>query len=117
MARLKALAPQLPILAPSSAPPIAYEQKRQEWEWRSWYGTARWKKLRWEVLVRDFFTCQNPECRKMVVDHSQLVADHITAHRGDEKLFWERSNLQTLCKECHDRVKQSEEKNAPQFGS
>ncbi|WP_347472778.1 HNH endonuclease signature motif containing protein [Clostridium kluyveri] len=29
--------------------------------------------------------------------------DHIKAHEGDEKLFWDESNWQPLCKSCHDR--------------
>ena len=31
------------------------------------------------------------------------VVDHIKPHRGDETLFWDRSNWQPLCKRCHDR--------------
>jgi len=30
------------------------------------------------------------------------VVDHIKPHRGDKTLFWERSNWQALCKQCHD---------------
>lgn len=37
------------------------------------------------------------------------VVDHIEAHRGDMALFWDRNNWQTLCKPCHDSVKQAEE--------
>lgn len=38
-----------------------------------------------------------------------LVCDHVKPHRGDERLFWDEANLQTLCKPCHDRDKQREE--------
>ncbi|WP_295810387.1 hypothetical protein [uncultured Nitratireductor sp.] len=31
-------------------------------------------------------------------------------HKGDERLFWDRDNLQCLCKHCHDSAKQSFEK-------
>lgn len=31
------------------------------------------------------------------------VVDHITPHRGDQDLFWNRTNWQALCKSCHDR--------------
>jgi len=27
--------------------------------------------------------------------------DHIIPHRGDEKLFWDETNWQALCHECH----------------
>ncbi|MBX7275475.1 HNH endonuclease [Pseudomonas sp. ERGC3:05] len=37
------------------------------------------------------------------------VVDHIEPHRGDMAVFWDRDNWQTLCKPCHDSVKQAEE--------
>lgn len=43
-------------------------------------------------------------------DTSQLVADHVQPHRGNLELFWSEGNLRTLCKPCHDRDKQSEER-------
>lgn len=30
------------------------------------------------------------------------VADHVTPHKGDERLFYDYDNLQSLCKTCHD---------------
>ena len=60
--------------------------------WRSWYKTARWQRLRWDVLVRDGFTCRCG-CGLMEADSSQVVADHIRPHRGDEALFWDPANL------------------------
>lgn len=78
--------------------------------WRRWYKTARWQKLRWQVLARDLFTCQMPGCGRIERDTSQLVADHKTPHRGDETMFWDAGNLQCLCKACHDGRKQSQER-------
>lgn len=37
------------------------------------------------------------------------VADHIVKHNGDADLFWD-GELQSLCKTCHDSLKQSQEK-------
>ena len=31
-----------------------------------------------------------------------LLLDHIIPHRGDQKLFWDRSNLQPLCEHHHN---------------
>ncbi|KFI34266.1 HNH endonuclease [Haematobacter missouriensis] len=76
--------------------------------WRKWYKTARWKDLRWTVLERDLFTCRR--CGHVEGDTRFLVADHRQPHRGDEALFWEPTNLQCLCKACHDGAKQSEER-------
>lgn len=77
--------------------------------WHRWYKTARWARLRLDVFLRDLFTCQMPGCGRLEGDTSQLVCDHIKPHRGDERLFWDKANLQTLCKPCHDRLKQKEE--------
>lgn len=85
--------------------------------WRAWYKTKRWKDLRLEVLVRDAYTCQFPGCRRILggtypADDSPVV-DHRRPHRGDERLFWERRNLQALCKSpCHDRHKQALEQES-----
>ena len=40
------------------------------------------------------------------------VVDHKIPHRGDMKRFWDRSNWQPLCRSCHDRWKQSQERRA-----
>jgi 5-methylcytosine-specific restriction endonuclease McrA len=32
------------------------------------------------------------------------VVDHVIAAKGDEKKFWEVTNLIPLCKSCHDTV-------------
>jgi 5-methylcytosine-specific restriction endonuclease McrA len=37
------------------------------------------------------------------------TVDHITPHRGDDRLFWDRENLQALCPTCHSAIKQREE--------
>ncbi|PIT51873.1 hypothetical protein BHC44_09700 [Snodgrassella alvi] len=38
------------------------------------------------------------------------VVDHIKPHNGDQRLFWSRSNWQSLCKLHHDSTKQHEER-------
>lgn len=73
------------------------------------YKTKRWQDLRWSILVRDRFTCQMVGCGKLETDTSQLVCDHIEPHRGDEQRFWS-GPFQTLCKRCHDSLKQKEER-------
>lgn len=75
-------------------------------ETRKLYNTKRWKDKRWSVLVRDQFTCQL--CKRIESDTSLLVCDHIEPHRGDVEKFW-ADPCQTLCKTCHDSVKQQEE--------
>lgn len=38
----------------------------------------------------------------MEIVEAASVVDHIVPHKGDQKLFWRRSNWQSLCKRCHD---------------
>ncbi|WP_081489571.1 HNH endonuclease signature motif containing protein [Bartonella tamiae] len=54
------------------------------------------------------FTCAI--CAKLEHNTSQLVCDHIKPHRGNEAMFWDITNMQCLCKHCHDSVKQQIEK-------
>ena len=37
------------------------------------------------------------------------TVDHVTPHRGDMTLFWDRSNWMSLCASCHSSKKQREE--------
>lgn len=79
---------------------------------RDWLNTARWQKLRLKILVRDEYTCQQTGVL-LIGKHPAAdspVVDHIRPHRGDPDLFWDETNLQSVSKEWHDRVKQSREK-------
>lgn len=40
------------------------------------------------------------------------VVDHIEPHRGNQALFWDRTNWATLCKHHHSSTKQREEARA-----
>lgn len=115
MARLTALKPRLGGLRPGLAVPVGrieQDRARAKLPWRGWYKTARWQHLRLLIFGRDLFTCQWPGCGRIEGDTSKLVADHIVPHRGDERLFWDEGNLQTLCKPCHDSKKQRAERQA-----
>jgi 5-methylcytosine-specific restriction endonuclease McrA len=85
--------------------------ERSEPPWRKWYKTRRWQELRIAIFKRDLFTCRMPKCGRLIGDTSQLVCDHKEPHRGDERRFWDPVNLWTLCKPCHDSVKQAEEQS------
>lgn len=108
--RIGTVSPRLASLAPKTEAERA-RQRRDLQAWRSWYNTARWRKLRWSVLVEAMFACRR--CGRTEGDTSQLVADHIEPHRGRDELFWDRANLQCLCKRCHDTAKQAEERRRP----
>lgn len=113
MAGLRAIAPRLGALPPRLARARDNHGHSIEAEpWRKWYSLKRWKVLRLEVFSRDLFTCQMPGCGRIEGDTALLVCDHVERHGGDPRLFWPITNLQTLCKPCHDSAKQAEERRA-----
>lgn len=93
--------------------PDNHDRKRnREFKWRKWYGKARWKKLRIEVLTRDHWTCQATG-ELLVGKHptpNSPVVDHIKPHRGDIELFYDINNLQAVSKQWHDGEKQRQER-------
>jgi hypothetical protein len=48
-------------------------------------------------------------CEKRGMTVIGTVVDHKIPHRGNEVLFWDQGNWQTLCKLCHDSAKQIKE--------
>jgi len=98
--------------APASAAQGAsddYEARRRAaFDWRRWYGTARWRAVRAEQLA------QEPLCRMCAADgevRAATVCDHVEPHRGDEAKFW-NGPFQSLCAFHHNRDKQSAERAA-----
>lgn len=111
MARLAKLPPRMATMGSKLSAPVEAarsQRRRVETPWRRWYDTARWKRLRWSVLLRDMFICQM--CRRTEADTSKLVADHKVPHRGDARLFWDAEQVQCLCATCHSSTKQREER-------
>lgn len=64
------------------------------------YG-RKWQAAR-EAFLADHPTCEM-ECEAAGIVTPATVVDHIKPHKGDQKLFWSRSNWQAGCKPCHDR--------------
>jgi len=116
MAKLSNLKPKLSSMGTRLTAPILTEHGRDQHRaatqpWRKWYKTALWTKLRAHVLLRDNYTCT--KCKRIAFGKGQAIADHIRPHRGNEALFFDPSNIQCLCKPCHDSVKQAEEASMP----
>lgn len=68
---------------------------------------------RWDV-ERVAFLKTHPRCIRC--DAPATVVDHITPHKGSQRLFWDRNNWQALCRPCHDRWKKSIERRAQAGG-
>ncbi|MES2634034.1 MAG: HNH endonuclease signature motif containing protein [Pseudomonadota bacterium] len=69
------------------------------------YG-YKWQKAREEHLEA------HPLCVMCEADGqptAATVVDHKIPHRGDQKLFWDRKNWQSLCTPCHSGRKQRDE--------
>ena len=77
------------------------------------YNTKRWQSLRIRVL-RESPLCVY--CNEIGVIQKAEVVDHIVPVREKRDLAFERSNLQSLCKRCHDGPKQIEEKTGKRIG-
>ena len=75
--------------------------------WAHLYETVRWRKLRASHL-HAHPCCVI--CLALGFDTHATVVDHKRPHRGDTRLFFDPSNLQSLCKLHHDSVKQTAEK-------
>jgi 5-methylcytosine-specific restriction protein A len=65
-----------------------------------WYGSKRWQDLRASIIR------EQPFCRSCHAEGRRILTvdvDHVRKHRGNPYLFWNRENLQGLCKACHTR--------------
>ena len=74
--------------------------------WHYLYNTARWIKGRRRFLDKHPLCLY---CQRRGLVRAATIVDHVIPHKGDERLFFDESNWQPLCKTCHDQVKQAEE--------
>jgi 5-methylcytosine-specific restriction protein A len=106
---MRSLRPSIATLSNPLAPSHATTRDKDRYRdttqtWRAWYKLERWRKLRWRIFVRDGFTCRM--CGKLQGDTSKLACDHNLPHKGNVAMFWDESNLQTLCADpCHNKHK------------
>lgn len=75
----------------------------------NWRGTSseRGYDSRW-TKARAGYLAQHPLCVCCLANgrtSAAQVVDHITPHKGDRVLFWDRDNWQALCWPCHREVK------------
>ena len=110
----------MPIKAPSPCPVCSVlvpgggrcEQHRREARQRSdaerGNSHQRGYTWRWRNYARQYLKqhplCECPDCKAGELRTIPAeVVDHITPHRGDERLFWNPDNHQAMSKRCHDR--------------
>jgi 5-methylcytosine-specific restriction protein A len=73
------------------------------------YASVRWQEMRLAQLRLE------PLCRRCA-SYNRVVAatvvDHVERHGLDLNLFYDRTNLQSLCKPCHDLKTNTEDRRA-----
>lgn len=66
------------------------------------YNTAAWRKLR--KLKRE----ETPYCEICGREAEQLDVHHRVPPRGNNELFYDYTNLVTLCRDCHNYITRQE---------
>ena len=61
---------------------------------------ARWREAR-ALFLKQYPLCAFCQAEGKIVPAT--VVDHIIPHRGEQRLFWDQTNWESLCKECHDK--------------
>lgn len=111
--KLKTLKSSVPLLR--SALPVV-----QPMSWRAGKESSakRGYGYKWQQ-ARAGYLAKHPLCvfceRAGRVTEATVV-DHRIPHRGDQALFWDRSNWQGLCAPCHSGLKQREERGINGIG-
>lgn len=67
-------------------------------EFKKLYNCKAWRNTRADVLAYEPM-CR--ECAKQGINNVATDVDHVTPHNGNTELFWNRENMQPLCKRCH----------------
>ena len=84
-------------------------------EWRKLHHSRLWRRLRRMHLYKDPLCLMCSEEGRI---SAASVVDHIIPHKGDEALFYDQNNWQSLCSHHHSSVKQSDERStAPRRGA
>lgn len=70
--------------------------------WDDLYQSPKWRQMRSLQLK------EHPVCE--LCGEKATEVHHMTPHNGDLTLFYDSTNLQSLCHECHFRQTQAENK-------
>ena len=81
------------------------KQRQQQTDERRGTPTERGYDSRWQK-ARLLYLSEHPLC-VMCLAHDTVTAgttvDHVIPHKGNQELFWNESNWQTLCTSCHSK--------------
>ena len=82
-------------------------------EYHNLYNTKQWQRLRYYQLLKHPL-CKY--CADLGIINKANIVDHIKPHEGNEALMFDADNLQSLCKQCHDKVKATIERKGYLIG-
>ncbi len=105
MAGLSILKPRLKPMSPKLKTSRQVRDMRYSTDasLRSMYKVKRWAELRSAILLRDLYRCQM--CGVTLTqgrdDDRAALVDHIMPAKLCPDLFYEPSNLQACCRNCH----------------
>lgn len=85
-----------------------YDNQIRNQEHRSFYHSKEWKAVRLIALTRDNFICV--ECKKNNKITKAEIVDHVIELRDDYSKRLELTNLQSLCRPCHNTKTEQERK-------
>lgn len=68
--------------------------------------TYRWQRES-KAHLREHPLCE--ECRRNGRITRATCVDHVKPHKGDQVLFWDPTNWQSLCDSCHSRKTATED--------
>jgi 5-methylcytosine-specific restriction enzyme A len=107
--------PRLTMLKPTLATlPDRLQTFTGSWRTRGMKTAARGYGARWQ-RERDDYLRLHPLCIMCEQESpprvtAATIVDHRIPHRGDEALFWDRNNWQSLCTTHHSSDKQRQER-------
>ena len=86
---------------------VNYLEKRAEYlsnrprDWTKYQRTNNYNSPQWRKMSKEFLL-EHPFC-EICGDKSEVV-HHVIPPRGNEELFFDKTNLSAVCKRCHDTV-------------
>lgn len=83
---------------PQRAPRLSHHRRQRQTSTGRGYD-ARWQRARRQHLAAAPLCVACGAAGRVT---AATVVDHVRPHRGDERLFWDATNWQSLCKACHD---------------
>lgn len=81
----------------------AHKQEQNQYDRNRGSAASRGYDSKWRKY-RIAFLAKHPlcvECQKIGIVRAATVVDHITPHKGNKILFWDKNNHQPLCASCH----------------